>query len=336
MTRYITTSRHEAAQLLRARFGFTLVELLVVIAIIGVLIALLLPAVQAAREAARRMVCKNNLKQIGTAIYNYENTHGAFPPAARLFKWADRGSATCGGYNYPLYILPQLEQQTLYDAFKWHDAVGNNYSWHDTVNLPVTSQHVSTFVCPSAPGGRDGVTDYAVFTQIQWAHSEIKALIAQGFIRDRGSSVAQTENWRSILQPMIDDASKQAGYPYSPPPPDEVVRARDVTDGLSQSLLLGECAGRPLRFERGEELPGSVGTAEWANPTSFIWINKTCNGTSLMNCMNNNEVYSFHVGGSQWAFGDGSVHFLSEDMDPEVFVSLFTRSAGDVVRHDAY
>ena len=111
----------------RGKRGFTLIELLVVIGIIGVLIALLLPAVQAAREAARRLQCANNLKQIGLAINAYEDNHGAYPPAFRLFDFSNWSS----GWTYGVYILPQLEQQSVYDRFVFENPkTHENYSWH--------------------------------------------------------------------------------------------------------------------------------------------------------------------------------------------------------------
>lgn len=334
-----TTRRSKAAKAIPSRRGFTLVELLVVIAIIGVLIALLLPAVQAAREAARRISCRNNLKQIGLGIITYESTAGAFPPAMRMFTWNDVGKkSNARGYNFTVFILPQLEQQQIHDAIVWHDNAGNNYSWQDPVNQPVTFKHMPMFNCPSAPGGRDGVTDYTAATLIDWSHKEIQMLINSGVIRNRGTGWAECENWRSVLQPMVDDAAShnsqtgKAFYPHSPPPPDQTVKTQDVTDGLAESIMISEDAGRPEYWVKNALVPGSsTGTAEWANPDSWVWLNKTCDGASMINCMNNNEIYSFHVGGAQFVFGDGSVHFIAMEVNSEVFVSLFTRSAGDVV-----
>ena len=107
---------------MRCRRGFTLVELLVVIAIIGVLIALLLPAVQQAREAARRMQCSNNLKQIGIALHNYHDVYGKFPSAMMLdqarkaVNWCPEGE--CGTWTWTAFLLPQVEQENLYDLLQ--------------------------------------------------------------------------------------------------------------------------------------------------------------------------------------------------------------------------
>ena len=142
---------------MRRTTGFTLVELLVVIAIIGILIALLLPAVQAAREAARRMQCANNFKQLGLALHNYHATWSSFPcGSTQLSKGKERF-----GHAWPVFLLPYLEQQNLYDNFKWGQngfiASNKNAKHFDNVNF-------SQMFCPSSPyprftNGRNAVGD---------------------------------------------------------------------------------------------------------------------------------------------------------------------------------
>jgi prepilin-type N-terminal cleavage/methylation domain-containing protein len=333
---------------LRARRrAFTLVELLVVIAIIGVLIALLLPAVQAAREAARRLGCKSNLKQMSLAILAYETNHGAFPPAYRLFSFGDWNR----GYTYGVYILPQLEEQQVYDMFTFRNPTsGANYSWGDSINFNSSNPDdyskpcnlpMPIFQCPSASGGRKGVTDYGACDMIWGWNSYIHSLVTSGKIRERGYGIQYADNWKSILVPLIDNAKSYTSgtyvYPYYPNDPSQPMKTDYVTDGMSQTIMLVEDADRPNYWEMGI-LKGTTSAQHWADPQSWYWIHSAdfCPGYALFQCHNSNEIYSMHPGGGLYAFGDGTVHFLAHDLDPEVFVSLFTRSFGDVVRDGSY
>jgi len=138
--------------------GFTLIELLVVIAIIGVLIALLLPAVQQAREAARRAECRNHLKQMGLALHNYHDQHRGFPPGVV----ADNDNLQDGWHSAFAMLLPQLEQSTAYRQFDFERP------WRDPVNVAAAGASIATLLCPSSPGGQPdnsgpirSLTDYA-------------------------------------------------------------------------------------------------------------------------------------------------------------------------------
>ena len=287
-----------------SRAAFTLVELLVVIAIIGVLIALLLPAVQAARESARRMQCCNHFKQIGLGILNYESVHRVFP----LPKTEDPD------HNLLTFLLPYVEQQAIYDQYDW------NKNWSSTKNRPARENEIDTFLCPTAPSDRTCedrryyVTDYATCENIHGSVSN--PLVAAGVIRDRGS-------WYNLFQPFWAGPS----------------RAAAVRDGLSNTFMLFECSGRPLKYlqngRRGDPdaTPKEpISGAEWASDEAEFWIHEVCNGSQLFNCSNLNEIYSFHPGGANFLYGDGTVHFHSETIDTDTFVSLFTRAAGDIPR----
>jgi prepilin-type N-terminal cleavage/methylation domain-containing protein/prepilin-type processing-associated H-X9-DG protein len=281
--------------------AFTLVELLVVIGIIGILVALLLPAVGAAREAARRTACINNMRQIGLAVLNFESAHKAFPPAHVEHPRRHSGFA---------YILPYIEEQpihNLYD-FKQH--------WSAVANRPATQTTIATFVCPSVGDPRDWFTDYAICSRLSDATGDAyKTLVAQNLVRERtlrfNDNGAMRLELRSILRK------------------DEFAPRRKMTDGLSHTYMVFECGGRPKRYINGQFQPDATPAsgARWADPENHFWLHDY----PLVNFNNGNEIYSFHSGGANFVFGDGSVHFVADTIDPEAFVSQFTASAGDFV-----
>jgi prepilin-type N-terminal cleavage/methylation domain-containing protein/prepilin-type processing-associated H-X9-DG protein len=276
----------------RRRAGFTLVELLVVIAIIGVLVALLLPAVQAAREAARRMQCTNNMKQIALAVHVYESSHREFPPA-----FVSNGDAQ---HNMLTYILPQLEQQAIYNAYRF------DKPWNDALNKTATEVNLPAFRCPSTPSNGDQwLADYAACTSI--GTPARTTLMSANLIKTRTL-------WDSALQ-------------------QKKVRTSDIRDGLSNSFLYFEDGGRPGNYKKGTGLTaGTISGSRWADVDAYFAVHDTCGTSSMSNCHNNNEIFSFHSGGCIYSMVDGSVRFESESIDPEVFVSLFTSGAGDVAR----
>lgn len=282
------------------RRAFTLVELLVVIAIIGVLTALLLPAVQMAREAARRMDCSSRMRQIGLALHNYESMAGHLP----------RCKTVSPGHNILTFLLPYIEQENVYEQFDLDE------NWRAVVNRPARMNHIEAFQCPTAPSPRTigsttyYVTDYATCEYIDGAASS--PLVEAGIIEDR-------RNWENMIRPHAKGCTRLA----------------DVRDGLSNTFMFFECAGRPYKYEAGrrgdpEASPKEpISGAEWADPDVEFWLHDYCGQSQLFNCSNCNEIYAFHPGGANFVYGDGSVHFHSETIEADVFVSLFTRDAGD-------
>jgi prepilin-type processing-associated H-X9-DG protein len=271
-----------------------LVELLVVVAIIGILIALLLPAVYSAREAARRAQCMDHLRQIGLAILGYEEVHKLFPPS----------HSDDPAHSILALLLPFIEQQTVEDLYDF------DYSWDHGRNRAAVEKGIALFLCPSAPGGRKAVSHYAPSDYapcLEITVSVHNALVADGVIGER-------PRWDSVIH----DAT-------------EPIRIADVTDGLSNSFMFFEEGGRPLFYQAGELQPGKVKGAGWADTKSYFVVHRVCNGTQMINCDNNNEIYSFHASGCNFLYGDGSVHFHPEQIEPDTFVSLFTMAAGDVV-----
>jgi len=278
----------------RRRQGFTLIELLVVVAIIGILIALLLPAVQSVRESARRMQCANNLRQIGLALHGYLEAHEVFPPAYTRDP----------GHNMLTFLLPHLELQEVYDRYDW------GRPWDDAANRQATRVDLAVFVCPSAPSGRRYVADYAT---CEYIVSTVRdELLAGGHLSPR-------KDWDGFFKKG--DAGESAPS----------TSLANVRDGLSNTFMLYEDAGRPLGYSEGTAT-GSEGIsgAPWASEDAEFWIHEICHTSRMFNCFNSNEIYAFHPGGANFLYGDGTVRFQPESMPPETFVSLFTRAGGDL------
>ena len=325
---------------LRKQLGFTLVELLVVIAIIGVLVALLLPAIQAARESARRSQCTNNLKQIGLGFINYESAYGGFPP--RRWQRADEGKVGWG-----MFILPHMEQQTLYDQYQWA------YNYYDPANKNVVETKLSFFICPSVDrdepilsgsGGNfvEGWIDYLVPNGI--------LLPKTGFGNVSPFIDWANDNTHNEHQALLDstDTSSLANGTVGRAPR----RLKDITDGLSNTLLVNETAGWPRHFEGKNvaEVYDNMGTrGSWAAWQSFVYTTSTHDGKTNaysgdkanydnlgdladcgINCENKFAVYSFHPGGALILFCDGSVHFVNEDLSGLAFAQFVANDDGHV------
>jgi prepilin-type N-terminal cleavage/methylation domain-containing protein/prepilin-type processing-associated H-X9-DG protein len=319
MSRFVTTT---------SRRGFTLIELLVVIAIIAILIGLLLPAVQKVREAAARVKCQNNLKQLGLACHNYHDVYGRFPPGAvgpltpafpQYLQLKHHGLGT--------YLLPYVERQDLAGRYSW------DVSWFDPPNQLVVNTQLPIWQCPSAEGNRiqDGslatVTpppdpqfngtaacgDYAGMSFVD------PGLVRAGKIDPPGGPLDERGNYEGVF------------------PVNAARRLDDVQDGTSSTILIGECAGRPTLWRAGKRVSNTwLSGGPWAS-RNLLWCRgSTADGTAFygscaVSCTNDREVYSFHTGGANVVFADGSVHFLQAAIDIRVYARLVTRAGGEVV-----
>jgi hypothetical protein len=213
--------------------------------------------------------------------------------------------------------------------------------------LRIQANPIPVLKCPSAPASANYVPnaiDYSVDTRFGFGTAaslaKNKLLAAPAKIRDRG---IDGNNWSSVLAHFLVPASSppNATTNWVDDYTQDPVRVRNVTDGMSNSIMIVECAGRPDLWEAGVYKPTdasgnpiSVKGIGWADDQNWFVIHNVCGETQMMNCNNNNEIYSFHNGGCNFIFGDASVHFLQEAIDPDVFVSLFTRAGDDVVNGD--
>jgi prepilin-type N-terminal cleavage/methylation domain-containing protein len=311
-----------------SRPGFTLVELLVVVAIIGVLVALLLPAVQFAREAARRTQCANNLRQLGIAAHTFHDTQRKLPSSVR-----PGGLTTAPRIAGLTFLLPNLGHSDLYDKYD------QTINWFDAGNLPYTSTRVPTFICPSTPEPvrRDGAPELSPWNP----------LVA---ITDYSPTIGVDIRLKNLN--LVDEAG--AGILIKNAEP----RLADVTDGLSNTILYAESAGRPYVYRKGKLKYGNLPTQRvngggWSRPASDFSVDgSTYDGVSTpgpcaVNCTNGEdfgstsfpvpyygsegtgEAYSFHPTGIMVTFGDGSTRFISESIPIREFARLVTKDRSE-------
>jgi prepilin-type N-terminal cleavage/methylation domain-containing protein/prepilin-type processing-associated H-X9-DG protein len=305
----------------RPLHGFTLVELLVVIAIIGVLVALLLPAIQAARESSRRTKCQDHLRQVGVAIQNYIGTHKKFPAGKKYS--GPRHLPTTQSLSWSSFLLEYLEQGKTFQKLDF------SVPLFDPVNLPATSQVIEVYLCPSTsrfeqhrgedhrltplpqPGGGLGCIDYLGISGPDKDAKPPGELEKYG--RQRGVLIGNKglENEKTIVEP----------------PP---IRLEQVTDGLSNTLCIAECTGRGVEFdEEGSKIKSLNGA--WASGSNVSHITKGINQLPTPDAWYNEAIMSDHPGGAQLLMCDGSVHFASDDLEKAVLMSICSRDGEEVV-----
>ena len=303
----------------RRRPAFTLIELLVVIAVVAVLIGLLLPAIQQVRASADRTACANNLKQQGLAFLQFEQVYGGLPMRQMYPQATDPPGQPTPYQGWGPQILPYIEQETIAKVYRI------DLNFFDPLNQPLIAIPLSIFSCPSAPLGRTihiitpagvdtgatgAASDYFAPNSVDaywWPPAQYAAA------SDEINCAAMSDNYRRPLN--------------------------QISDGLSNTLLISELAGRPddwimgvqQQFE-GERFPNWWGP--WASYNSCIYKTWsadgfTAGGPCTINCSNSWGIYSFHKGGANAVFVDGSVHFLRVGLDREVFAAIVTKSGGE-------
>lgn len=315
---------------IKTRSAFTLVELLVVIAIIGILVGLLLPAVQAAREAARRMQCSNNLKQLGLAFHNYHDTHGKFP-----INFAERPRAGFGGggpaisntgKSWLQMILPQIEQGNMFARINFvaglDPSAPNGFDPAAVEqNRQIANTVVSSFLCPSDGENEDGRlsnrSDTPLNSSEVWAVTNYKACSGNNwgwgtFAWNHPSGNNNgLNNGNGILCSNQNDTFRSN-------------KMASVTDGTSNTFFIGEA------------LPAWTLWNWWYNPNA---VTATCAvpmnyvirvPKNLGNWPNNYSYASRHPAGGNFGLGDGSVRFVSENVDTFVYRSMASISGGEV------
>jgi prepilin-type N-terminal cleavage/methylation domain-containing protein/prepilin-type processing-associated H-X9-DG protein len=347
----------------KKRPGFTLIELLVVIAIIAVLVSLLLPAVQQAREAARRSQCKNNLKQMGLGMLNYESTYGRFPVPTYLSLL--NGGAGYGGALtstvWSLAILPQIDQSSTFNMYN------SNLSAFDPANAAAGQTVINSYICPSTP--RDAPTisysNVAVIGSfsvgVPWNLSNAGAIDYVATVQVQHQFVQFVYNIPA--SPTINGwgvgGNSVAGVPNNVPINGKI---SNILDGTSNTMMLGELAGRNLLYRTGNRViaPSAASPADeafwqslfgggaWVDPSNGQWklSGRLYDGTGQLgpctvNCSNAHYragdptqysagLFAFHSGGAQIVLCDGSVRFMSQNVDNRTMIALVSAQNSDV------
>ncbi|MDB5387202.1 MAG: putative major pilin subunit [Planctomycetaceae bacterium] len=301
--------------------GFTLIELLVVIAIIAVLIALLLPAVQQAREAARRTQCRNNLKNLGLAMHNYHETHSVFP-------WGmDEHEAFWHGM-----LLPQLEQAAIYNGIVWIESGNGNWD-SGSFNTAACATVISVFRCPSMPIP-EHIDNQGIAGRVP---NSYRGCAGSNIYSDDVSTIPAGVPAGAMALEQVGLNGMLFG--------DSSVRMRDVTDGTSNTVMFGESYWDTY-VKDGQEMDywqiGSPQTGGWtAGGTGGTEYTEGLGSTgprlnsrlipTESGVLMEMSFGSYHIGGANIGMADGSVRFISENVDLNTYHSLGSRNGGEVV-----
>ena len=293
------------------RTGFTLVELLVVIAIIAMLVTLLLPAVQAAREAARRAQCSNNLRQIGLGMLNYESANNHFPPGQR------RVAPRAIPMAWSAFFLPFIEENAVNDRLDFDQPLNAEVNW------AATAIQIPSYLCPSTSRrsilrtgantigdmNRNEAVDRRLgegmacidYLGISGPGKNVRRANGDKYDRNRGVLIGLKDYDEDVLEP-------------------KKIRVQNIIDGMSKTIVVGECTGRGAYRDGVWELDGA-----WAAGENVSAIKLPINPTPAEN-WDAEEIFSDHPGGAHMLFCEGSVKFASEDVSMLVLAAITTRA----------
>jgi prepilin-type N-terminal cleavage/methylation domain-containing protein len=290
--------------------GFTLVELLVVIAIIGILVALLLPAIQAARESARKTSCRNNLHQVGIAIHNYESAYRKLPPG---YKYVQGSQGNALGHSWGSMVLPFMELKDIYDKIDFKKPI------YDPINAAMREVHIDSLICPT-----DDVSP-------------------TGFVEMGTERYAMACYVANFGTPDLDEDQEQElapnGRPWGPFYRNSQTKLKDITDGTSKTLMIGErqnglfrhAGSHGVHFAYETTWAGAV--REISDPTDdhgHMVLFQTAHTPNHADS-DDRDVSASHSGEAQFLMCDASVHSISENIDEKIYFALGTMNSGETV-----
>jgi prepilin-type N-terminal cleavage/methylation domain-containing protein/prepilin-type processing-associated H-X9-DG protein len=340
----------KTARNLTWRGAFTLVELLVVIAIIGILVALLLPAVQAAREAARRISCSNNLHNIAMAALNFENSHGYLPVSIVQWpedfdinrKWigpkdgimdARNGGPGYSGKGWIVDILPQMEQAAIYDQIqqglkttkgkKTFTARANNGAGMGVVEIrSAMATQLPWLSCPSDSSAQASAEQW-YWPDIPVATTSYKGVIGDSAIWPSDNSFPDFGSLPDCHNTTECNGMIWRGTYFNQ------VKLKSATDGLSNTFLIGECV-----VSQDFHSAALFADGDWAScgiPLNYFVVGVTSETIKVDLWYDVRGFKSVHPGGAQFAMADGSVHFINDNIDEGTYRALATRNGDEAV-----
>lgn len=287
----------------RAKAAFTLVELLVVIAIIATLVGLLLPAIQSARESGRTAACKNNLRQFGVAMHNYETTNKHLPPGYRFLADPQGNRA---GFSWGAMLLPFIEEEAIYKQLRF------DLPLYDPVNLVPRERHLAVFLCPTDP------------------------ISPNGYVEMGDERYAMACYVGNFGPPDLDETQEKREGVFSR---NSRTALKEITDGLSKTYMLGERQNGPFRhagvhghhFEYETAWAGAIRDVD--DPTDDHGHMVLFQSGHPPNDAESDDrdVSSAHRGFAQFLMCDGSVRAVEETIEPSTYLAFSTRSGGEVV-----
>ena len=333
------------------RRAFTLIELLVVIAIIAVLISLLLPAVQSAREAARRAQCVNNMKQLGLAIHNYHDANGKFPAGLYLHPVFGPPGLAWNNSSWIVLLLPQMEQGPLHAAVNfnimWGDQLGGGWRWNKAVymgqqNSTVRMTIVNSLICPS-----DDSQNIDNFNADEIIGQQAAGTSYVGNLGDNCLACAPAAGTVTLCS----DTGRlcrgpQLGHNRTAANGQDVenggvagsgifwawgsnVGINQITDGTSNTFMVGEQIRSVTRWNSWVHANQTIGS-------TAIPLNYKLNPANVENWTRQYSFRSKHAGGANFAMADGSVKFIKESISFPIYQGLSTRAQGEIISADSY